>query len=75
MEMLFYVLCLYGIIFGILLIVGLTKLATTPVSQKCKRVKLVLRIWWELFMSYLFAKQFDQKPIILEYQGGQPAPS
>jgi hypothetical protein len=75
MEILFYVLCFYGIIFGILLIVGLTKLATTPVSQVCKSVMLVLRIWWELFMSYLFAKQFDPTPILLEYQGGQPAPS
>jgi len=59
----FYVLCVYAVLFAILLVVGLVKLSKNP-AEGCKGIKTGLNIMWELFMSYLFAKQIDLAAII-----------
>jgi len=62
-EFMFYVLCVYAVLFSILLVVRLVKLSKNP-AEGCKGIKTGLNIMWELFMSYLFAKQIDLAAII-----------
>ena len=61
-ELTFWVFCFYGILLTCALMVGLFKCSTNPV-ESCRNFGIGCRAFWEVYVSFLFARQIDMSRV------------